>query len=261
LGNILGTSFANSGFSYDANISPNNQSFSGAVLATILRQTAINIGGIIAGTGSFANITIGTATISSEFVGTATITSLSVPGTATINQLQGGTATFADVDVTALLTVSGTATITQLTVAGTATFQGVVAFGPTANGLVSMQPDTGTFTGTFGGLTTTVTGVAYWSRNGNQVSLLIPYGTGSKAAAGIFSFAPIPAEIQPVKAQYRNLVNVISGGTFVVGGGQVGLTNNATATLFQGAGGNGFAGASAIGYAATFECVTYAIGP
>jgi hypothetical protein len=49
LGNILGTSFATAGFSYDPNISPNNQSFSAAVRAVALKNaTAI----VSAGTGT-----------------------------------------------------------------------------------------------------------------------------------------------------------------------------------------------------------------
>ena len=90
MGNVIGTSFATAGFSYDANISPNNQSFSGAVLAVTNRNPP----------GTFINLTVtGTATINVLQVTTATIVTENV-STATITQLVA----------TNLVTVSGTFT-------------------------------------------------------------------------------------------------------------------------------------------------------
>ena len=95
MGNVIGTSFATAGFSYDANISPNNQSFSGAVLAVTNRNPAG-----LPGTGTFINLTVtGTATIKVLQVTTATIVTENV-STATITQLVA----------TNLVTVSGTFT-------------------------------------------------------------------------------------------------------------------------------------------------------
>ena len=95
MGNVIGTSFATAGFSYDANISPNNQSFSGAVLAVTNRNPAG-----LPGTGTFINLTVtGTATINVLQVTTATIVTENV-STATITQLVA----------TNLVTVSGTFT-------------------------------------------------------------------------------------------------------------------------------------------------------
>jgi hypothetical protein len=119
LGNVIGTSFATAGFSYDANISPNNQSFSGAVTAVVTRNPPLS------GT-SFVNITVtGTATINDLQVGTATISTESV-GTATITNLYGSTATFAQ-----LISTSTGITPLQITSIATGTQPGLLINVPT----------------------------------------------------------------------------------------------------------------------------------
>lgn len=57
---VLGTSFATGGFSYDPNLSPNNQSFSSAVLAVMARlgYPAGGIGGTGLPAAAFANPTV-----------------------------------------------------------------------------------------------------------------------------------------------------------------------------------------------------------
>lgn len=182
----FGTGFAQANFSYDPNLSPYNQAFSGATLAVVQRQNPLVLAGI----------TIGSASITSETVGTATI---------------------------------GTATIGQLNVSGTATFNALVAEGPTAGVLLNLTPDTGTFTGTFGGLTAAVTGVAYWARVGNLITLQLPPGTGSSNATA-FSFAPLPAEIIPSRIQNIALGGgITNNGSAVAGGIQI---NTATVNFF-----------------------------
>lgn len=74
--------------------------------------------------------------------------------------------------------------------------------GPTATALVDMTPDKGSFTMTYTGFTTTVTGTAFWARNGNLCILYFPSGTGT-AAGGVQTFTggTLPAAITPVRAQ------------------------------------------------------------
>ena len=179
MGNVIGTSFATAGFSYDANISPNNQSFSGAVLAVTNRNPAG-----LPGTGTFINLTVtGTATINALQVTTATIATENV-STATIAQL-----------------VAGTGTFSQLTASGTATFGSIKGFGATAGGLVDATPDTGSFTGTgsgFSGAAPTIPCV--WARVGNVVTVTFDSNnstvTGTSNAT-TFGMSGLPAEITP----------------------------------------------------------------
>lgn len=185
------------------------------------------------------------------------------PGTGVVMALGTGSFTVSCVSTSGTATSTGTVT-TVFSIGGTVTSNKIQGYGPNAAGLIDMTPDTGTFTGTYGGLTAAVTAVAYWSRQGNNVTVQIPFGSGSKAgAAGTLTFAPVPTAIQPQRAQVCQLVNVSSGGTNVIGGGQVAVTNNATMTIFQGAGGNGFAGTAAavVGISGQWLPITYPINP
>jgi hypothetical protein len=76
----------------------------------------------------------------------------------------------------------------------------ILGLGPTAGGLVDMTPDTGTFTGTFPGFSTTVTGTVVWSKNGNQITMTVPAFSGTSNTTSL-SMTGIPAEIQPTRAQ------------------------------------------------------------
>jgi hypothetical protein len=206
LGNVIGTSFATAGFSYDANISPNNQSFSGAVLAVTNRNpptlalpgTATFIGLDVTGTATISTLQVTTATIATENVSTATITELSVTGTATINQLQVGTATIAN-----LVTVSGT------------------------------------FTGTLSGMTTTVTVPCVYTIVGKICVLSV--GEGNSAYLGTsnattMNLAPVPAAIQPATlTQNIPYTGIQNAGNYLGGNGLMLVTaGNGTFQFFIG---------------------------
>ena len=188
----------------------------------------------------------------------------------------GGTSTAALLELTAggiSVWAGGVGTYTQVcTFTEVFQAQGTVAptikgYGPNAAALVDMTPDTGTFTGTWGGFITAPTNTAaYWSRQGNQVMLLIPYGTGSKAgAAGNITFAMPAASLGgpplPVKTQLGMLPVCINGATTSVGNVIV-SSANATLTL-QGLGGIAFSGTAnaSIGVTGDFTRIPYAIGP
>lgn len=92
MSNVLGTSFATSGFTFDANISPNNQSFSLAVRA-VTKQLGLGTGGGGGGTGSVtsvAEVTAGGGTDAIHVTGSPITTSGTL--TLTINTFAGGTA-------------------------------------------------------------------------------------------------------------------------------------------------------------------------
>jgi hypothetical protein len=184
-------------------------------------------------------------------------------GTAVIASLGTGSFTISISGTQA--TAAGTAHPTVVfSIGGTVTSNKIQGYGPTAAALVDMTPDTGTFTGTWGGFVTApVNTAAYWSRQGNQVMLLIPYGTASKSgAAGAITFAPLPAAIQPVKTMFVGIPNVLTG-TAVPGGGQVTVQASSTLSFFQGAGGSPFNGtaAASIGLSGGFTVIQYPIGP
>ena len=214
MGNVTGTSFATAGFSYDANISPNNQSFSGAVLAVTNRNPAG-----LPGTGTFINLTVtGTATINVLQVTTATIATENV-STATIAQL-----------------VAGTGTFSQLTASGTATFGSIKGFGATAGGLVDATPDTGSFTATLTGCTTAPTCTVVWARIGNLVILSIPNNNNATSNSTSCSLTGLPTELQPARAQNFLGAIVFDAGVAVQGGIQV-STGSGTMTLLKNGGG------------------------
>ena len=143
----------------------------------------------------------------------------------------------------------------------------VQGYGPNAAAMIDMTPDTGTFTGTWGGFTTAPAGtVAYWSRNGNHVVLLVPYGTGSKSgAAGIITFAmpAVGAHGPPLPQQVQLGITpiCINGATTSVGNV---IVNSANATLtFQGLGGINFTGTAnhSIGVTGKLTTIKYQLNP
>lgn len=234
MGNVIGTSFATAGFSYDANISPNNQSFSGAVLAVTNRNPAG-----LPGTGTLINLTVtGTATVNQLQAGTATFAFLDVTGTATVNALQVTTATIAAENVstaTIAQLVAGTGTFSQLTASGTATFGSIKGFGATAGGLVDATPDTGSFTATLTGCTTAPTCTVVWARIGNLVILWIPNNNAVSNSTSC-SFTGLPTELQPARSQNSLGAIVFDAGVAVQGGIEF-SAGSGTMTLLKNAGG------------------------
>jgi hypothetical protein len=77
----------------------------------------------------------------------------------------------------------------------------IKGYGPVSGGLVDMTPDQGTFTITYTGFTSSVTGTAHWTRVGNLVILLLPAGTGTSNAA-TFTATGLPSAIQPSSSQH-----------------------------------------------------------
>lgn len=138
MGNVLGTSFAQSGFSYDANLSPWNQSFSYAVLA-VVRAAA-------------STITVGTA---SSLVGTAAFANPSVKASTTATN---GTSTLAmrsdaapAVDVAAAYSWTGTNTFVGASAPGNAiTVLTVATSSGPSNGIKVLGTAAGTAQKTWG---------------------------------------------------------------------------------------------------------------
>lgn len=91
---------------------------------------------------------------------------------------------------------------------------GVKGFGPTAGVLVDMTPDTGTFTVTLTGCTTSPTATAVWARIGNLVILALPALTGTSNTTSM-TMTGLPTEIQPSRDQLFPLPAIESGGAQV----------------------------------------------
>ena len=94
------------------------------------------------------------------------------------------------------LAADGNNEVLRLTGATAPTIEG---YGPTAAALVDMTPDTGTFTMTYTGGSTS-TGTAKWSRNGNQVLLVFPASVAT-SSANTFTATGLPAAIRPATTQ------------------------------------------------------------
>lgn len=97
----------------------------------------------------------------------------------------------------------------------------ILGGGPVAGALVDMTPDIGSFTITYTGFSSATTGTAVWSRNGNQVTLVLPVATNTSNAT-TFTATGIPAAINPARAQNIPLF----GGNSAENNG---TTNNAVA--------------------------------
>lgn len=111
--------------------------------------------------------------------------------------------------------------------------------GPVAGALVDMTPDASSFTGTLTGMTATITNTCRWSRNGNQVTLVIGNAVGT-SNANTLTMTGLPAAIQPAHTQLLSVaieamesasalvVNV--GATVTASSGAVTFSLNGSAT-------------------------------
>ena len=70
--------------------------------------------------------------------------------------------------------------------------------------------ETGSFTGTWTGMATTVTGTIYWQKIGDVVSLIMPfvYGTSNTVS---FTITGVPVAIHPASQQYTNGTSINLG--------------------------------------------------
>jgi hypothetical protein len=132
-----------------------------------------------------------------------------------------GTPLLVELSGTALFKVLGTTTPT------------VQGYGPTAAGLVDMTPDTGSFTITLVGCTTSPTGTAFWSKQGNHVTLMLPTLTGTSNSTGL-SVTGLPAEIQPARTHNCSVPFLEDAGATTGGAAQVNAASG-TIVFFKGA--------------------------
>jgi hypothetical protein len=132
---------------------------------------------------------------------------------------------------------------------------GIQGYGPTAAAFVDMTPDTGTFTATLTGCSTSPTGTAIWARHGNMVTLLIPLVTGT-STADTCAITGLPAVIQPIRTQMC-AVGDMENATVLTGTYAASIANasgtitfyfNGSASGFTASGTKGFAAAQLIQY-------------
>lgn len=132
-----------------------------------------------------------------------------------------------------------------------ATPTGISSWGPVAAGLVDLTPDSGTFTCTLTGCTTSPTGTATWTRIGKLVVLVLPSITGT-SNVNTMTYTGLPAAIQPATLSVQvmsigsienNSATVATGSasvavgsgtiTFYLAGGVTGFTNSGVKGLSQ----------------------------
>lgn len=121
--------------------------------------------------------------------------------------------------------------------------------GPVSGTQVDMTPDTGTFTVTYTGFTTTITGTAKWVRIGGFVILTLPAGNGTSNATS-FTATGLPAAIQPATAGSLGTiaVNAVQNSglyvptSFTISGGIITFYNGASesGSSWTGSGTKGF---------------------
>jgi len=174
---------------------------------------------------------------------------------ATISAGGGGTVAFTGpVSFSGGVTITGPSTIikTELfiqtsggvstfVVTGNVTGITVEGYGPTAGGLVDMTPDTGTFTATLTGCTTSPTATARWSRNGNQVTLTIPQLLGT-SNANTCAITGLPPEIQATSAGCLMALpeDFVENGGALVNTVSFAVLNSGTITLYLGGSSSGW---------------------
>ena len=76
----------------------------------------------------------------------------------------------------------------------------ITGYGATAAALVDMSPDSGSFTVTLTGCTTSPTATAYWSKQGNQITITLPTLTATSNATTL-TLTGLPAVITPTRNQ------------------------------------------------------------
>jgi hypothetical protein len=120
-----------------------------------------------------------------------------------------------------------------VTVPGTFTSTGIGTFnaGIVLASAASTHYETGTFTATLTGVTTTIQGTARWVRNGSEVALYLPALTGTSNSTAC-TITGLPASIQPVRTWQISIPEVEDAGLFYLGSVQ--LTNaSGTITLYR----------------------------
>ena len=118
----------------------------------------------------------------------------------------------------------------------------IKGWGPIAAGLVDMTPDTGTFTITYTGMTTAVTGTAVWSRNGNNVTLFFPAATGTSNSTSMTATG-LPATLAPARAQAHNVpsFSLETGGAIpTTDANDISIATSGTVTFYLGGSATGF---------------------
>jgi hypothetical protein len=197
--NTPGGFFAGTGFSFDPNISPNNQTFAAAVRAVMAAG-----GYIIPSTGlpsgALGNPTNKVALTATNGVSTQAMRADGAPALdQTISPTWTGTHTWsAAAQFINVVTVnSGTTTTFQISGTGSVVIQG---WGTAAGTLVDMTPDSQTWTATLSGVTTTVTGQAKVRRTGNVAVFFCASLLGSSTST-LMTVSGLPAAWQPTASQ------------------------------------------------------------
>lgn len=126
----------------------------------------------------------------------------------TINDTSAGRTATWQINGTNMSIWSGAVRVFSMDITGSLT--SILGHGPQANTLIDMSPDTGSFTGTLTGCTTSPTVTVNYSRQGNQVTLNIPALTATSNTTAC-TLNGIPSVIQPVRTHTCSYLVVDNG--------------------------------------------------
>jgi hypothetical protein len=114
----------------------------------------------------------------------------------------------------------------------------VEGYGPTAGGLVDMTPDTGTFTVTYGGISTNTTATCTWYRIGKIAIVYFASAGPGAASSTAFTATGIPAALQPATLanQYFHIDNVFDNSAAIATAGGTVQAGSGTVTFSKGPG-------------------------
>jgi hypothetical protein len=119
------------------------------------------------------------------------------------------------------------------------------------DGVIVATQESGSFTATLSGFTTTVTGTIQWKRSGSKIALLVPSAITGTSNATSMNMTGMPSSIKMATTRARALCVVRDNGADVLGLASIQLTADSNSIAFGvGAAGGVFTGSGTKGLSA-----------
>lgn len=100
------------------------------------------------------------------------------------------------------------------------------------NGVIVATQESGSFTATLSGFTTTVTGTIQWKRSGSKIALLVPSAITGTSNATSMNMTGMPSSIKMASTRARPLCVVKDNGADVLGLASIQLTADSNSISF-----------------------------
>lgn len=100
------------------------------------------------------------------------------------------------------------------------------------NGVIVATQESGSFTATLSGFTTTVTGTVQWKRSGSKIALLVPSAITGTSNATSMNMTGMPSSIKMATTRARPLCVVKDNGSDVLGLASIQLTADSNSISF-----------------------------